>query len=165
MRRFWIILIGGIAAGLLTYAVYFRAATGSLPPVAGGDARTDLGWLKAEYGVAEPEFDKIVQLHEAYRSKCDAVCARIAANSKELGELLHASSEVTDRIQELMEQSARLRLECETNMLRHFLSVSACMPPEQGRRYLDWATSRTLLAHRHMMEASQGGHVHHATHE
>jgi hypothetical protein len=55
------------------------------------------------------------------------------------------SSTVTPEIQAVMADRARLRAECEAEMLKHFLEVSRTMPPEQGRRYLAWVQQLTIL--------------------
>ena len=44
-----------------------------------------------------------------------------------------------------MAERAKMRADCEAEMLEHFLEVSRTMPPEQGRRYLAWVEQQTFL--------------------
>lgn len=52
---------------------------------------------------------------------------------------------MTPEIEVTVAEAAKLRGECQRDMLQHFLEVSQTMPPEQGRRYLAWISERTLL--------------------
>jgi hypothetical protein len=58
--------------------------------------------------------------------------------------LLVVSTTVTPEIEAVLGEAARLRRECQTEMLKHFFTVSQAMPPEQGRRYLAWMQEQTL---------------------
>jgi hypothetical protein len=58
---------------------------------------------------------------------------------------------MTPEIEAAVAESARLRGECQRNMLKHFYEVSRTMPPEQGRRYLAWVQERTCLSGEGMM--------------
>jgi len=59
--------------------------------------------------------------------------------------LLAGTNAVTPEIQAALIDEARLRAECETAMLQHFYETSRQMRPEQGKRYLAWVQSKTLL--------------------
>ncbi len=51
-----------------------------------------------------------------------------------------------------MNEIAQLRADCQKETLRHFLAVSRLMPPEQGRRYLDWVLGQTFPCHGMVMQ-------------
>jgi hypothetical protein len=48
-------------------------------------------------------------------------------------------------IEQVVAERARLRADCEMEMLKHFLEVSRTMPREQGRRYLSWVQQQSSL--------------------
>ncbi|MBI3878733.1 MAG: hypothetical protein HY301_01540 [Verrucomicrobia bacterium] len=52
---------------------------------------------------------------------------------------------VTPEIEQAIAAAAKLRGECQRDMLQHFFEVSQTMPAAQGRRYLDWVQRRTFL--------------------
>jgi hypothetical protein len=52
---------------------------------------------------------------------------------------------MTPEIEAVMAQRAKMRTDCEAEMLKHFLAVSRTMPPEQGRRYLAWVEQQTFM--------------------
>ena len=123
----------------------------------------ELAWLKQEFKIGDAEFARISQLHQAYLPKCRERCRRIEEQSEKLQQLLAQSTNVTPEIQSVLAERARIRAQCEAEMLQHFLEVSRTMPPEQGRRYLDWVQQQSSLhgagmEQRHHME--EGGHVH-----
>src|SRR5262249_21477513 len=89
--------------------------------------------------------DRIVRLHDAYKTECGEMCRRIDARNQELKELLAKADRVTPEIEAKLAEAGQLRVQCQKNMLRHFLEVSRNMPPEQGRRYLAWVQEKTFL--------------------
>ena len=69
--------------------------------------------------------------------------------------LIATSGQVTPEVERALAEAGDLRRECETAMLKHFVEVSRAMPPEQGRRYLDWICAQTLAsAHASMAPAA-----------
>jgi hypothetical protein len=116
----------------------------------------ELAWLKKEFHLSEPEFARIVKLHEAYLPECRTRCMRIGQQDQELQELLAQATSITPEIQNLLTERAKTRADCEAEMLKHFLAVSRSMPPEQGRRYLAWVESQSCL-HGQAMEQQHTG--------
>ena len=98
----------------------------------------ELAWLKEEFKLSDAESARITQLHEAYLPKCRERCRRIEEQNVKLQQLLAQSTNVTTEVQAVLAERARMRADCETEMLQHFLEVSRTMPQEQGRRYLAW---------------------------
>lgn len=105
----------------------------------------ELAWLQKEFNLSDAELARITQLHDAYLPQCAERCARIAQQNERLEELLSHASSVTPQIQALLAERAKTRAECESEMLTHFLEVSRTMPPEEGRRYLEWVERQTFL--------------------
>jgi hypothetical protein len=114
-------------------------------------SQPELAWMKEEFNLSDSEFKRISELHAAYLPQCAEVCRRIEAQNQRLKALLAATNHMTGEIESAIAESARLRGECQRNMLRHFYEVSRTMPPEQGRRYLAWVQERAFLSSAGMM--------------
>jgi len=100
----------------------------------GGD---QLQWLRTEYKLSDAEMDRIRTLHEGYLPKCEALCARIAATTREAEAEMATATTVTPAVAAKLKEAADLHAECQAQMLAHFFEVSRAMPPEQGSRYLE----------------------------
>lgn len=143
MKRTLLILLGGLILGGATFCAFYAAeqrATHALNT----DGQPELAWLKHEFRLSDAEFERVSGLHEAYLPHCMEMCELIADKRAELDRLLGQSDRMTVEIERVMEESAGLRLRCQKMMLQHFYEVSQAMPPEQGKRYLEWVTDRTF---------------------
>jgi hypothetical protein len=98
----------------------------------------ELAWLKKEFNLSDPEFTRIVGLHDAYQPCCAEMCRRIAAKNAEIREALTKGNEITPELEQKLAEAAAIRAECQKAMLKHFFEVSRSMPPEEGKRYLAW---------------------------
>ena len=107
--------------------------------------RPELAWLKSEYHLSDAQFAEVVRLHDAYKPKCAEMCRRIDEQNARVQKLLAATNTVTPEIKQALAQAAQLRAECESAMMQHFYEVSRAMPSDQGKRYLAWVQSETLL--------------------
>ncbi len=144
MNKSWLIISGGLLAAGIGFAAIFlpmRAAHRSSED----GPHPELAWLKKEYKLTDAQFAQVVQLHENYHPKCAEMCRRIDEQNTKVQRLLDSTNAVTPEIKEALAESARLRTECESAMLQHFYEVSRAMPPDQGKRYLAWVQSETLL--------------------
>jgi hypothetical protein len=144
MKRFWLLLICGLAAGLVGYACIYLKAT-SAERAIDSSSHPELSWLKKEYHLTDAEFARVAKLRDNYRPKCVEMCRRIDEQNSRVQQLLKANNNVTPEIKQALAQAAQLRVECESAMLQHFYEVSGAMPPEQGKRYLDWVQTETLV--------------------
>jgi hypothetical protein len=143
MKRSLAIFCLGIAAAILAYSTLYLSATA--PCRAAMRAGTpELLWLKQEFKLKDADYQRICDLHAGYLPKCREMCARIAAKNVELRAILAGTNSVTPDIERKLVEIAQLRAQCQKNMLEHFYAVSRAMPPEEGRRYLDWIQARTL---------------------
>jgi hypothetical protein len=143
-----ILLIGAILACLAYFGGYF-AGTARHRALLHSDT-PELAWLKQEFNLGEAEFARITELHEAYLPGCAARCQLIDDKNAELRELLAATGTVTPEVEKKLSEAAALRLECHTEMLKHFIAVSKAMPPEQGKRYLAWIEEQTFMPEHRM---------------
>jgi hypothetical protein len=144
MRRRWIILIIGLLLGVAGYCVLFLCTTAMHRKIADQPV-PELAWLRKEYKLSDAEFARITKLHEEYLPRCAEMCERIAEKNGELKDLLAQTNNVTPQIEQNLSDAAQLRAECEKRMLAHFYEVSRTMPPEQGKRYLEWIQEKTIL--------------------
>jgi hypothetical protein len=68
----------------------------------------------------------------------------IDAQNVQVEKLIASATNVTPEIEGALTEASRLRADCQTMMLRHFMQVSQTMPPEQGRRYLAWVKEKAF---------------------
>jgi hypothetical protein len=154
MRRAWLIVVGGLVLALAAYFGAYYACTARSHSLESTNS-PELAWLKDEFHLTNEEFARINQMHEAYLAGCAERCRRIDEKNADLKRLLASTNAVTPQIEQTLGEAARLRAECQKQMLQHFYEVSRTMPEEQGKRYLDWVQAQTILSDTHsQMQAS-----------
>ena len=152
MKRAAVILVLGLIGAAVAYcALYFRNTSEHRALM--HSAAPELAWLKHEFQINDAEFQRITELHQGYKPRCEEMCRRIAEKKSEMRQLLAAGETNSSALEQKLAEASALRLQCQTSMLQHFLSVSRQMPPEQGRRYLAWIQERTFLDKSGMMES------------
>ena len=144
MKSALAILIAGLIACAAAFCGFYLLGTASHREIL-QEQSPELAWLKKEFQLSDTELARLTTLHEAYQPHCKEMCRRIDEQTERLKQLLAGTNTMTPEIQATIAESARLRGECQRDMLRHFFEVSQTMPPEQGRRYLVWITERTFL--------------------
>jgi hypothetical protein len=154
MKRAVAILTLGAFAGVVAYCAVFYSSTAEHRQFTTGSA-PELAWLKKEFNLSKSEFERISKLHAAYQPHCKEMCERIDEQNAKIRDLLGKTDGVTPEVQEAMTESARLRVECQTMMLKHVFEVSRNMPPEQGKRYLQWVQEKTFLPRYGMRDESK----------
>jgi hypothetical protein len=150
MRKGLFILLLGLAVAAAAYGCVYLVCTSSARGLEKSN-QPELAWLKQEFKLSDSEFQRISGLHAAYLPQCAEMCRQVEAQNQRLEALLAATNQMTPEIESAIAESARLRGQCQRNMLKHFYDVSRTMPPEQGRRYLAWARERTFMASDGMM--------------
>ena len=143
MKRSWLIIFGGLALAVCAYLCIYFGKTVAERSVERSD-RPELAWLQMEFQLTDAQLTRVMELHNAYAPKCDEMCRAIDAKNAEIQKLLAATNVITPEIKKALAQAAEIRAECETAMLDHFYKVAQTMPPEQGKRYLDWVQQQTL---------------------
>lgn len=144
MKRATIILAFGLLAAVVAYCAAFYSSTAAQRELRTSPA-PELAWLKKEFALGDAEFDRISKLHAAYQPHCKEMCRRIDEQNAKLRGLISGSSGMTPEIQSALAEAARLRVECQTMMLKHFYEVSRSMPQAQGKRYFSWVQEKTFL--------------------
>ena len=165
MRQAWLTIVGGLVLALVAYLCSYYAGTANTHNLEQTKS-PELAWLKKEFHLSNEEFARISQMHEAYLAGCAERCRLIDAKNTELKQLLATNNAVTPEIEHALSEAARLRAECQKQMLQHFYDVSQTMPAEQGKRYLAWVQAQTILPDTHSQmqgepPQSESMHVHH----
>jgi hypothetical protein len=120
----------------------------------------ELAWLKHEFNLSDSQFARISQLHEGYLPQCKERCRHIEELNNKLMKAIGATAQITPEIEKLLADRARMRADCQAEMLRHFFDVSRAMPADQGKRYLAWVQTQTCL-HEQAMNHTQTGESNH----
>jgi hypothetical protein len=154
MKKGGIILLVGLLLCAGAFGGFYYFGTASCRSLM-KEPQPGLAWLKNEFKLSDAEFSRITKLHEAYLPQCAQRCTRIAELNRELEQLLSQASAVTPAIETVLAKRAKMRADCEAEMLNHFLEVSRMMPPEQGQRYLQWVEQQTFLNGQAMEQSHQ----------
>jgi len=144
MKRGGLILLAGLVLFIAAFGGFYYFGTSSARAMM-SEREPELAWLKKEFKLSDEEFARITKLHEAYLPQCAQRCMHIAEQNRKLEELLSKSSSMTPEIRDVLTERAKTRADCEAEMLNHFMEVSKTMPPEQGKRYLEWVTQQSSL--------------------
>ncbi len=156
MKRAYLIIVAGLLVAAGAYFGTYYAGTANCHALQASPA-PELLWLKEEFHLDDAKFARISQLHEAYLAGCAARCRLIDEKSQHLKHLLAVTNTITPEIEQTLLETARLRAECQKQMLAEFYAISQTMPPDQATRYLTWVQERTVLsdAHRSMQPAAE----------
>lgn len=144
MKKGVLILVLGLVAAAAAYGCAYLVCTASARSLQKSE-KPELAWLKDEFNLSDSEFRRVSELHAAYLPQCRDMCREIDAHNVKLQTLLSGATNMTAEITAALTESSRLRADCQTMMLRHFMQVSQTMPPEQGRRYLAWVKEKAFL--------------------
>jgi Spy/CpxP family protein refolding chaperone len=151
MKRAVLILVVGLFAAVAGYCTLFYCGTREHRQMLESSA-PELAWLKKEFQLGDAEFERIAKLHEGYLPRCAELCRRIAAKNSELQQIVAGTNVDAKAVEQKLKEAGDLRVECQKNMFNHFLEVSRQMPPEQGKRYLQWVQQRTLAPEHDMAQ-------------
>ena len=143
MKRGLLILALGVVGAFVAYCCVYLMGTAK-PRAMMQSPQPELAWLKHEFNLGDAEFKRISELHAGYLPQCMERCRHIDELNDKLSNTLASATQVTPEIEKLLNDRAQMRATCQAEMLKHFFEVSRTMPPEQGKRYLDWVQSQTL---------------------
>jgi hypothetical protein len=160
MRRGLTILALGVVGAVVAYYCCYWLGT-AMPRSWLRNPQPELAWLKHEFNLSDSQFARISQLHDGYVPQCKERCRHIEDLNNKLMKAIGATTEITPEIERLLADRARMRADCQAEMLKHFFEVSRTMPAEQGKRYLAWAQAQTCLHEQTMNHADAGAADHH----
>ena len=159
MRRGFTILALGVVASVVAFYCFYLLGT-AMPRSWLRNHQPELAWLKHEFNLSDSQFARISQLHEGYLPQCKERCRQIEELNNKLTKAIGATTQITPEIEKLLADRARMRADCQAEMLKHFFEVSRTMPAEQGKRYLAWVQTQTCL-HEQTMNHTQAGEANH----
>jgi hypothetical protein len=156
MKKARLLLSLGLFLATAGFAGFYYLGTTSCRDMM-REPQPELAWLKKEFKLTDAQFARISQLHAAYLPQCALRCQRIAEQNLKHKQLSSQATNITPEIQALLAERAKMRSDCEAEMMKHFQEVSRAMPPEQGRRYLAWVQDQTVLHGQAMENRHQSG--------
>lgn len=164
MKRSPLILLLTLVAGIAVFTASYLISQRVCAQRASNSA-DDLDWLRQEFRLSDAEMTRVRSLHDGFLPQCGEMCRRIAVKKRELESALAGTTNVTAVAEQKLSELAALRVQCQTQMLRHFAEVSQAMPPEQGKRYLAEMQRITLGFHEQieqsMSPSAEPEHGHH----
>ena len=157
MKRAALILIVGLLAAVAGYCTLYYCGTREHRQML-ENPTPELAWLKKEFQLSDAEFQHVATLHDGYTPRCAELCQRSAAKHTELQQLMAGTNVDAKAVEQKLKEAGELRVQCQQNMFNHFLEVSRQMPPQQGKRYLQWVQERTLTPEHDMAQRHGAGH-------
>jgi hypothetical protein len=148
MKRAWLIVAAGVLLAAAAYCGLYYTGTANCHSMM-QSSTPELAWLRGEFKLSDAEFSRISKIHESYLAGCAERCRLIDAKNERLRGLLAQTNTVTPEIEKTLADAAQLRAECQKQMLQEFYEVSRTMPPDQGKRYLEWMQEQTVLPNAH----------------
>ncbi len=127
-----IAILSGACAFMLVRTSISHAKSGSLL-----DTMPELSWVKSEFELSDDQFEKVQQLHEAYRPECVAMCERIWKAHERLDKAARGGKELTPELSAAINDHAQVHAECQQKMMHHLYQTAAVMNEDQAKRYLD----------------------------
>jgi len=158
MKRAALILVVGLLAAVGGYCTLYYCGTRPQRHMLESPA-PELAWLRKEFNLSDAEFARVAELHEGYMPRCAELCRQIAKKNAELRQLLAGTNVDAKAVEQKLKEAGELRVQCQKNMFNHFLEVSHQMPPEQGRRYLQWVQQKTLTPEHDMAQRHDADHT------
>ena len=143
MKNNLFILVAILLLAVAGFCGYYHfATTGASTMLSRVDG--EMEWLRHEFKLTDAQFEKIKELHAAYRPHCEQMCGRIANARARLDHLIDANHRVTPEVESAFKEYSALEEECQQAMLGHIYEVSAAMPPDRSTRYLQMMKEHIL---------------------
>lgn len=123
---------------IVGFCVFFAARSHKAPSSHAAliDDLPDLEWCRSELNLSPEQFEKVRELHVAYRPTCEEMCHRIRKAHLRLEEASQGAQGVTPELKAAIEDHARIHAECQEAMLEHLYETAAILDEEQAQRYL-----------------------------
>jgi Spy/CpxP family protein refolding chaperone len=103
----------------------------------GGTMLPELAWLRHELKLTDTQFEKVREMHLAYRPICEELCMKVAASRRKVQVLAKVGNNISPEVEAALQEQATVQVECQKAMLKHLHSTAAVMAPDQARQYLD----------------------------
>lgn len=134
MKHLVVTLAALALAATITSAIAYRS--GDDRAARSALAQTDaMEWLRADFGLTEPQFAAIKKLHDDYSAICEEHCRAIQDAARILRGLKQRQASGAE-IADAESTVQHLRVVCESAIATHVRRCAAEMSPEAGKRYL-----------------------------
>lgn len=130
-----VILLIALMAG---FCVFIAVRSHKSPSAHGAliDDLPELEWCRTELNLSTEQFEKVRELHVAYRPECEEMCDRIRDTHIRLEEASQGAEGVTPELKAAIADHARIHAECQEAMLEHLYETAAVLDENQAERYL-----------------------------
>jgi len=145
MKRAFLTLILGLAAGIGSYSVYFRFNE----PIPTDSLEGQLAWMKSELHLTDSQFSRIQELHQASHPQLQAMAAQVSHMQTEFAEF-EQTRRTADRVDfvefaRFVETRRNLNQACLDSTRRLVLASAEIMNPSQREQYLHLVTTAEPL--------------------
>ena len=141
MKRGLIILILAVAASSAAFFITRnQCQCGTRLDATSHDGETmlpELEWLHQELKLDDVQFEKVKAQHLAYKPTCEALCMKVMAARKKLGQLAAQGNLSSPEFNAALQEQAAVHVECQKALLRHLHQTAGLMSESQSRQYLD----------------------------
>lgn len=141
MKRGLIILILAVAASSAAFFITRnQCQCGTRLDATSHDGETmlpELEWLHQELKLDDIQFEKVKAQHLAYKPTCEALCVKVMAARKKLGQLAAQGNLSSPEFEAALQEQAAVHVECQKALLRHLHQTAGLMSESQARQYLD----------------------------
>jgi len=145
MKRTLLSLILGLAVGLTTHFVYFRANA----PAPTNTLDGQLAWMKTELQLTDSQYARIRELHQASSPRLRAMAVQVAALQAEFAEFekVRRTSDQVDFLEfaRFVEERRHVSRECLDSTRQLILASAEVMNPQQRQRYIQLVSAAEPL--------------------
>jgi hypothetical protein len=136
MKRMLLVLVAGLASGVLAHVAWFGAGRTN----AGENLDSQLAWMQHTLQLSPEQFARIKALHEQSSPRLMALAARVARMQNEFA-AFESERRTTGQVDFLdfarfVEQRHAAYRECAESTRKLILAASEIMSPEQRETYL-----------------------------
>lgn len=139
MKKGLLILMLAILTGVVTFT-YVRSrpqVPRDHPAATLLEELPELAWLRKDLKLTDAQFEKVSELHVAYRPKCEEMCEQIARAHQRMDVAAQDSTGLTPELEAALADHAETQAACQKSMLDHLYRTAAVLDEDQARRYLE----------------------------
>lgn len=136
MKKALLPILLAIAGGMLAYYLMRSHRLAARDEVL-LDSLPELTWVKTDLKATDAQFEKLVEMHRAYRPKCVELCRRITAAHEKVEDLARKSRTMTPELDAALREHATTHAECQQAMLKHIYQTAALLDPAPSSRYIE----------------------------
>lgn len=145
MKRTFLTLVVGLAAGIASYSFYCRFNE----PTSTDSLEGQLAWMKSELQLTDAQFARIQELHRASHPQLQAMATQVSLMQVEFAEF-EQTRRTADRVDfvefaRFVESRRNLNQACLDSTRRLVLASAEVMNPRQREQYLHLVTTAEPL--------------------